>query len=397
MVALLALGLALTWGYGQRRARLRLELQAENVHQAAFARLAGGVEALAEQLAVLEVVQSDRAWREGLATVRARALAAAEAVTGLPLPAQPLARSGAYLGRAATVAADLLRREAWDRAAVVDLRRGAEYLRAELAALADLTGSGRLRWAAAAAVAGPDGDGNGLTPINLAVQALEDGWPGAPAPAGSGTPGLPSPEAAARCAAAWLGRAFGNVGAPTALERDATAGLVYFSATTPAALQLRLAVDVACRAPYMLAFRPLGQPVLKREAASASALAAVDRLGLGQFQVTGYRATDGVALVTLAPVAAGRVYFDDTLYLRIARDNGEFLGLTGGAFFSHPRPRAVPGSDADGPPEAVRGVISAGADDVAVYRLLKRHETGAMYVYVGAASGEELRVERVSE
>ena len=332
----LALLVALGWGFGQRRARQRFELQVENAHQAAFYKLVGAVEALEEELRLVEAAGGERAWREGLTAARERARAAGEGAAGLPLPAQPLERSGAFLARAASTADGLLQQQPLPNAAgrtiVAELRQQAAYLRDELLGLVQLTGSGRLRWAEAAAAAAPDGDGGGLTPINRALQSMEDGWAAGEATAVGPLP-VPAPPEAERCARSFLQRAFGDISAPAALERDTTGGLAYFSAVTPAGTQARLAVDGGCRVPYMLAFRPLNAIRLQRSEAESAALAAARRLDLGDLRPAEYDATDGVAVVRLAPVVGGRVDVNHVLSLRIALDNGDLLGL---ACFPHP-------------------------------------------------------------
>lgn len=402
----LALLLVAGWGYAQRRARTRLDLQVENAHQAAFFGLLAEVEALEEQLAALEAAQGG-AWREGLTAARERARAAAVAAAGLPLPAQPLERSGVYLERVSGLAGDMLRRgqgpDAAALAAVGELRRQATYLREELAVVANLTGSGRVRWAAAAAAAGPAGDGDRPTPINRAVRALEYGWPAAPlvqAPAPPSVPAPvmpsvqgPAPAVAEGCAREFLARVFGDTSGPAALERDAATGLAYFAAATPAGTQVRLAVDGQCRTPYMLAYRPSkagpggvqasGAIRLQRREAEAAALAAAGRLGLGEVEPTGYRATDGVAVVTLTPVADGLVYFDEAVSLRIALDDGALLGLA--ARTPGPRPRALPAASRPAPPGARSGVLSG--------RLVYRTRTRTLHIYTDAHSGEVVRVE----
>lgn len=408
-----ALVVALMWGCGQWHERGRLELLVENSHQAAFQGAVWSVEHLGDEVARLEVAVTPQRWRQGLTNVGFYALMATQHISTLPVPAQPLSQTRSFLAEVEATAAELAGRAAagtppgaTERRRLEELHQRALYLDTALRDLAAMTRSGRIRWVHAALAAAPAADGTESTPITAALTALESGWPGAPAQPAPAAPTARAPLDAT-AAAASAARFLGGIAPPELVARDEAAALLYFHAKTVAGTSVHVAVDTACRVPYMLGSRPVGPVRLDRGRAQDMALAYAGTLGLGPLHALSYSALDGIAIITLVPTDGQKLYVSDVVRMRIALDSGELLGFWARDFYARQRPRAQwrPAlSQAQAERRLMPGLrvlqrfpalLETRTGEQLVWYFRTQSGEGVFDVFLNAATGQEERIDRV--
>ncbi|HHY45988.1 MAG TPA: germination protein YpeB [Firmicutes bacterium] len=436
----MALGVALLWGFREYSNRRAMEIQAENQYQRAFQDLAFHLDSLETELGKALVATSSRQRVRSFSDIWRHAYSAQANLGQLPLAPVPLARTETFLGRVGAFTYTLAQKDSEgvppsDRElrTLRELGRQARFVSDSVARLRDDLDRRGVRWNRigrsinATSTIRPEKEPvSSVDPASKGLKLVEDGMKRFPEPDFSGT--LPpekvkpraivgatiGPDDAVRIARQFLG---------PGLTSGMTVRVVSTISTQPAAYRVEvrparglptriITLDVSRvggHILWMIDDRAPGVTKLTMDEATALGLKFLESKGYRNMTPVFREKVDNIALITYAYVEDGVIIYPDQVRLRIALDNGTILGFEAISYltFHHtrtlPAPRVSPEDlEAKFSPEVevikVRPVVIM--DDLGneklCYEFTIRLDGETYLSYIDAVTAQEHRVQRIT-
>ncbi len=152
-------------------------------------------------------------------------------------------------------------------------------------------------------------------------------------------------------------------------------------------------------------YRPIGDITLNEEGAKAKAKEYAAKLGFNVEPVW-YNSSEGIAVVNLAPIKNEIVYYTDLVKIKVALDDGSFLGSEANGFCMNNCERAytvsmTPDSAKSVLPKfltvnSVRlAVVPDNEKEVLTYEIAAEYKGLDYFIYVDAANGRQVNIMRV--